>query len=80
MLASGRGLQWAVADESFRIRPYLAMTEKISSRQATIFVSHSASGVERLCNRVILLEHGQIVDVGEPAAMTRKYRRLLDIV
>lgn len=67
----------AVGDESFRKRAYQAMTEKITSRQTTVFVSHSAIEVERLCDRVILLERGEIIDIGDAADMIREYRKLL---
>ena len=68
----------AVGDESFRRRAYQAMTEKISSRQTTVFVSHSALEIERLCDRVILLEGGEIIDIGEAADMISEYRKLLE--
>lgn len=67
----------AVGDEAFRGKAYTAMSDKISSNQTTIFVSHSALEIERLCDRVLLLEQGRLVAEGEPAAIIKEYRALL---
>ena len=69
----------AVGDEEFRTKAYSAMTGKIQSEQTTVFVSHSAAEIERLCDRVILLEAGQIVDIGSPAPIIAEYRKLLGV-
>ena len=69
----------SVGDEEFRAKAYSAMTSKIQSDQTTVFVSHSAAEIERLCSRVILLEAGRIVDIGPPAPIIAEYRKLLGV-
>lgn len=69
----------SVGDEEFRTKAHLAMTEKIASEQTTVFVSHSAAEIERLCSRVILMEAGRIIDIGDPGRIINEYRRLQSI-
>ena len=37
-----------------------------------VLVSHAMEEVERLCDRVALLDAGRLVDVGTPAALTAR--------
>ena len=38
-----------------------------------MFVSHDSSAVERFCDRVIIIDQGKAVDIGEPTEMVLKY-------
>lgn len=67
----------AVGDESFRKKAYNAMSSKITSGQTTVFVSHSAADVEKLCDRVVLLDGGRVLDTGEPKPIIAEYRKLM---
>ena len=40
-----------------------------------LLASHNMSEVERLCDEVIMLKRGTIVDQGSPAALLEKYGR-----
>src|SRR3989441_3237777 len=42
-----------------------------------VFVSHNLSAVESLCDRVLLLHHGQIANSGPPREMINAYEDLL---
>ena len=42
---------------------------------AMLLASHNMAEVERLCDRVIMLKRGEIVDEGSPAALLAKYGR-----
>ena len=41
----------------------------------TIFISHDLTAVEQLCDRVLLLDHGEIATQGEPADVVAEYHR-----
>ena len=45
-------------------------------RKATVLLaSHNMAEVERLCERVIMMKRGKIVDRGAPADLIRRYGR-----
>jgi lipopolysaccharide transport system ATP-binding protein len=43
------------------------------SGRTVLFVSHNMPAITRLCNRAIHLEHGKVIQDGEPAAVIKKY-------
>jgi lipopolysaccharide transport system ATP-binding protein len=67
----------AVGDAEFRDRAYKAMLDKIRSEQTTVIVSHSTAEIEMLCDRVILLDRGQIISQGKPDEVIAAYHTLL---
>lgn len=54
----------AVGDHEFQEKALDAVRQLVADGATSIFVSHEASLVEELCNRVIRLEQGRIVDDG----------------
>lgn len=63
----------AVGDAAFQ-RKCLGKMDAVSSAGRTVlFVSHNMSAVNSLCERVILLEDGNVLASGETRAMTDKY-------
>ncbi|WP_207461070.1 ABC transporter ATP-binding protein [Azospirillum sp. SYSU D00513] len=67
----------AVGDEAFQ-RRCMARIEAIKKKGATIlFVSHSANQVVELCDRAILLDHGELLYDGPPRRAINFYHRLL---
>lgn len=68
----------AVGDEAFQHK-CIARLEQLPSRGCTVvFVSHDLAVVERVCHRVILLNHGQIVAEGPPRQVIERYYQLVD--
>ena len=48
----------------------------VASRQATILLaSHNMAEVERLCDRIVMLRRGAVVDDGSPAQFLARYDR-----
>ena len=57
------------------------LIERIARREGcTVFMcTHNLVEAQRLCDRVAILEHGQLVALGTPAELTRQYVRRLDV-
>ena len=67
-----------VGDASFRKKSEQRVRDMIEKSGTVIIVSHSQNFMSELCDRIILMEKGKIVDVGAPSEMYRLYRKLLD--
>jgi ABC-type polysaccharide/polyol phosphate transport system ATPase subunit len=68
---------FAVGDEAFQRK---CMDRVLSFKRGggtTVFVSHSASAVERMCERAVLLRDGQVVLDGETHDVLRTYQGFL---
>lgn len=63
----------AVGDASFKQKAEQAITEKISSDITVIIVSHSEAQIKRLCDRVVLIEHGIVTHAGDSKSIMRIY-------
>lgn len=48
---------------------------RAESGAAILLASHNMGEVERLCEHVLMLKQGRIVDQGSPAALLAKYGR-----
>tara|TARA_B100000767_G_C19772911_1_gene541030 strand:+ start:1040 stop:1744 length:705 start_codon:yes stop_codon:yes gene_type:complete len=66
-----------VGDASFRKKSERRVKELIAGSGTVIIVSHSQNFMLELCDRIILMEAGEIVDVGDPAEMYKIYRKIL---
>ncbi|MCB1043509.1 MAG: ABC transporter ATP-binding protein [Acidobacteria bacterium] len=67
----------AVGDEAFQ-RKCIAQIESFQERGGTlVFVSHSAATVLALCDRAILLDHGELLMDGTPKDVVAHYHKLL---
>jgi lipopolysaccharide transport system ATP-binding protein len=63
----------AVGDAAFQRKCLGKMGEVARSGRTILFVSHSMHSVQRLCDRVMLLEDGAVAMLGDPAEATRRY-------
>jgi len=64
----------AVGDSDFQAKCFKRMEEfKAAENITTVFVSHSLGQVESFCNRVIYLNHHQILFDGDPKTAVQKY-------
>ena len=67
----------AVGDEAFQ-RKCMGRIHDFKREGGTlVFVSHNPADVERICDRAILLEGGQVVFDGTPEEIVARYHRLL---
>ena len=67
----------AVGDEVFQ-RKCFSRIEAIQKAGGTVlFVSHSASSIIELCDRAVLMDHGEILLQGTPKFIVSKYHKLI---
>lgn len=67
----------SVGDEAFQ-RKCFARINKIRDGGATVlFVSHSAGAVTELCDRALLLDHGELLLEGAPKFVVSRYHKML---
>jgi ABC-2 type transport system ATP-binding protein len=61
-------------DQSFRARSQARIRELVERARAIVLVTHDLSYVSEFCNRALLLEKGQIIEIGEPEAIVTLYK------
>jgi len=67
----------SVGDERFQ-RKCFSRIEEIKNKGATIlFVSHAAGTIIELCDRVLLIDSGELLAIGSPKTVVGNYQRLL---
>lgn len=67
-----------VGDANFRKKAEAAILDKINSEQTVVFVSHAAEQIQRLCQRAVWLEKGQVMAVGETTSVLQDYQAFLN--
>jgi ABC-type polysaccharide/polyol phosphate transport system ATPase subunit len=67
----------AVGDAEFQLRCLERIRDLRTQGVTIIFISHDLTTVEHLCDEAVLLEKGEIVTSGEPAAVVAMYHRQL---
>lgn len=63
----------SVGDIKFQEKSKNKMMEMIKGGTTVLYVSHSLESIKDLCTRVIWLEHGQIVEMGDTTKICDKY-------
>ena len=67
----------SVGDAQFRRKAERAMKERICGEQTVVFVSHSDSQIEQLCDRALWIDGGAIKSEGETGLVLQEYRKSL---
>jgi ABC-type multidrug transport system ATPase subunit len=67
----------AVGDEAFQRKCLRRISERIASGTTVVLVSHDPSSVERVCERVVVLDAGRVVFDGPTAEGLLEYHRLM---
>jgi ABC-type polysaccharide/polyol phosphate transport system ATPase subunit/ABC-type polysaccharide/polyol phosphate export permease len=65
----------AVGDAVFRAKSFDTFERLVSQGRTIVYVSHSLDTIKRFADRVLLLEHGRAVAIGEPGAVLDQYER-----
>jgi len=66
----------AVGDASFQQKCFDEFERLKASGRTIVFVTHDMSAVERFCDRAMLIEHGKMLEIGEPGHVARRYREI----
>jgi len=67
----------AVGDAKFQHKCYQKFLEFQEAGKTIIFVTHDTNAIVRHCDCAMLLERGEIVEIGEPKSITNYYMDLL---
>jgi len=66
----------AVGDIAFQAKCLDLVAQLREDRRTIVLISHDLGAIQRLCDRVILLHHGQVVRTGTPADVVDHYQRM----
>jgi ABC-type polysaccharide/polyol phosphate transport system ATPase subunit len=66
----------AVGDASFQQKCFEEFERIKRSHSTVLFVTHDMASVQRFCDRALLLEHGKVVDLGDPEHVGNRYLEL----
>lgn len=64
----------AVGDANFQEKSKQRMLEMMSGGTTVLFVSHSITQIEEMCNRVVWLDHGEVKMIGEASDVCAAYQ------
>jgi ABC-type polysaccharide/polyol phosphate transport system ATPase subunit len=67
----------AVGDAAFQLRCYERIADLRRQGTTMLFISHDLSSIERLCDRVVLMNRGQLVGAGRPSEVIAQYQQLV---
>lgn len=67
----------SVGDEGFQRKCFAKIDEIRDAGATVLFVSHSAGTVIELCDRAILIDHGELIRIGAPKDVVADYQRLI---
>jgi ABC-type polysaccharide/polyol phosphate transport system ATPase subunit len=66
----------AVGDVAFQAKCLDRIAELRKTGRTIVFVSHDLAAVYRLCDRALLLDHGQVLSDGSPRAVIDQYQQM----
>ncbi|MCR5233005.1 MAG: ABC transporter ATP-binding protein [Lachnospiraceae bacterium] len=68
----------SVGDERFAEKSYVCMNKMMNDYKKTVvFVSHSLPAVEKLCNRVMWMQDGNVMRIGDPGRVIEEYKEYM---
>lgn len=68
----------SVGDAKFRKKSEKKVMDMFDKGVTVLFVSHSLEQVERLCNKAMILEHGQMLEYGDIDKVAEAYRKIIE--
>ena len=69
----------AVGDVAFQEKSFNRMKELMSGGATVLFVSHNIDKIEEMCHKVIWIEKGKLIKMGETHKVLKEYKEVLGI-
>jgi ABC-type polysaccharide/polyol phosphate transport system ATPase subunit len=69
----------AVGDEAFQRKCLRRISERIAAGATVVLVSHEPAAIERVCERLVVLDRGRVVFDGPTAEGLAHYHRLMGV-
>jgi ABC-type polysaccharide/polyol phosphate transport system ATPase subunit len=66
----------AVGDAGFQQKCFAEFQRMKEAGRTIILVTHDMGAVQRFCDRAILLDHGRMLEIGEPEVIARAYNEI----
>uniref|UniRef100_UPI0035645E9B ABC transporter ATP-binding protein n=1 Tax=Paraconexibacter sp. TaxID=2949640 RepID=UPI0035645E9B len=66
----------AVGDAAFQQKCFEEFHRLRASGKTIVFVTHDMNATERFCDRAMLIERGDVIDINEPHVIARAYNEL----
>jgi ABC-type polysaccharide/polyol phosphate transport system ATPase subunit len=66
----------AVGDAAFQQKCFEQFERMKREGRTIVLVTHDMNAVRRFCHRALLIEHGRMVEIGDPATIARRYNEL----
>jgi ABC-2 type transport system ATP-binding protein len=66
----------AVGDAAFQQKCFEQFHQLKAEGRTIVFVTHDMSAVERFCDRAMLIERGQVLEIGDPHHVARAYHEI----
>ena len=67
----------SVGDAKFRKKSEAKIMSMLSSGVTVLFVSHSIGQVKKICNKALILEHGELRAFGNISEIARLYEKMI---
>jgi len=69
----------STGDAAFKEKSMDKMRELVGEARTIVIVSHALGTIQELCNRVVWLHKGEVVQTGDPVEVTEAYMKFLKI-
>ena len=67
----------SVGDAKFRKKSEKKVTDMFANNTTVLFVSHSLEQVQRICNKAMILDHGELVAFGDIDSVSKQYQKMI---
>ena len=68
----------SVGDAKFKKKSENKMMELIEGGTTVLFVSHSLSQVQRICDKAMILDHGKMIAFGDIDEVSKQYEKIIE--